>query len=194
MPNPRQSSLPVARAFMLTCVALCAACRAESPAEPAATDAEPTSFLPTPEVKNSDCGEHGSFDAELFGVIETSLRWRGEYLECLNMPRPNDEGVRLRFSGMVGDERIAVIVALPDYQPGESAAELPSNITLSVEGSGRFFSTSDLQVCFTDIDAGEHGIVTGTVYCVAPLGELNGDGSVTLAEMRFSTAVRDTRS
>ena len=66
-------------------------------------------------------------------------------------------------------------------------------MTVTVEGSGRFFSTPNLGACWTDVtrnetvgDATGDHIVAGTLSCVGPLGEINGDGYVDLQEMRFS--------
>lgn len=112
------------------------------------------------------------------------------------MQRPGGAGIRLRFSGDVAGERLAIIIAIPDMQRGETAVELPSNVTTTVEGSGRFFSTPDLDSCWTDINSqtaisGDNGsyAISGTLYCVTPLGEVNGDAAVSIPELSFTTVV-----
>ena len=63
-------------------------------------------------------------------------------------------------------------------------------MTLIEEGGGRFFSTSGLGNCWTDVleqlqlDEDDY-FVAGTLYCIAPLAEVNGDSSVTLRELEF---------
>lgn len=112
------------------------------------------------------------------------------------MLRPDGHGIRLRFAGDVTDERLAIIIAIPDLQAGEPAVGLPSNVTITVEGSGRFFSTPNLDSCWTDVNSptvvsGEKGsyTISGTLYCVSPLGEVNGDAAVSIPELSFTTIV-----
>ncbi len=81
---------------------------------------------------------------------------------------------------------------MPDLERGTTAQELGSNMTVIEEGSGRFFSTSGLGNCWTDVseqqamdDSGDAYFIAGTLYCIAPLAEINGDSSVTVRELRF---------
>ena len=115
---------------------------------------------------------------------------------CESMLRPGGQGIRLRFAGNVTDERLAIIIAVPDLQAGEPAVGLPSNVTITVEGSGRFFSTPNLDSCWTDVNSpivvsDEKGsyAISGTLYCVSPLGEVNGDAAVSIPELSFTTIV-----
>jgi len=113
------------------------------------------------------------------------------------MQRPDGAGIRLRFAGDIAGERLAFIIAIPDMQRGEPAAELPSNVTATVEGSGRFFSTPNLDSCWTDVYSqtalsgdNDSFAISGTLYCVAPLGEVNGDAAVSIQELSFTTVVK----
>ncbi len=108
------------------------------------------------------------------------------------MPRPEGQGARLRFAGQSGERQIAIIIALPALERGATAPEFGSNVTVIEEGSGRFFSTAGLGSCWTDVLEQEQSgsgtnvfFVEGTLYCIAPLAEVNGDSSVTLRELRF---------
>jgi len=110
------------------------------------------------------------------------------------MPRPDAEGVRLRLSGDVAGERVAIIIAMPGLEPGATRTELSSNVTITVEGSGRFFSTPNLETCWTDVvkneplqDMPDMYVVMGDLYCVGPLGEINGDAFVDVRMLRFSS-------
>jgi hypothetical protein len=78
--------------------------------------------------------------------------------------------------------------------------ELPATVTLIEEDAGRFFSTREAGVCWTDVeyqtpiaddDAGNGNqyAIGGILYCIAPLAELNGSGSVTIGDMTFSGRV-----
>ena len=147
--------------------------------------------------KTSGCGENGALDAALFGSLETSVSWSGSDLICENMLRPDGQGVRLRFTGDVEGGRLDLIIALPDLKRGAAGKELPSKVTVTVEGSGRFFSTPNFDSCWTDIASqtpptGSDEVIpiSGTLYCVASLGEINGDAAVSIPELTFSTIVK----
>lgn len=108
------------------------------------------------------------------------------------MLRPEGEGIRLRFTGNAADSELAIILAMPELRRGVAGNESPTVVTLTVEGSGRFFSTPTLGSCWTDIvthdrigDSGERYEVSGTLYCVAPLGEINGDAAISIPELNF---------
>ena len=142
----------------------------------------------------STCAERGVLQGSLSGAINATLDWSDQALRCESMPRPDAEGVRLRLSGDVAGERVAIIVAMPDLEPGATGTEFSSNVTITVEGSGRFFSTPNLETCWTDVvknaplkDMPDTHVVVGSLYCVGPLGEINGDAFVDVRMLRFSS-------
>ncbi len=70
--------------------------------------------------------------------------------------------------------------------------ESPTVVTLTVEGSGRFFSTPTSRSCWSDIEAqdpvddgGDRYDISGTLYCVTPLGEINGDAAISIPKLEF---------
>jgi hypothetical protein len=150
----------------------------------------PVLVPPPPETRG--CGERGYLRTSFYGEYSGPVDWSVGNLDCAGMPRPNGEGARLRFAGQSGDLAIAIIVAMPDLERGSTAQELPSNVTVIEEGSGRFFSTSGLESCWTDIvsqqridESSDTYFIAGTLYCIAPLAEVNGDSSVTVRELQF---------
>jgi hypothetical protein len=156
--------------------------------EPAGGDG----FLPGAPEQARGCGENGYLETTIYGALEGNIRWSSGSLDCEGMPRPADAGARLRFAGLAGDIRVAFILAIPELERGSPGSELPSNVTLIEEGSGRFFSTAGQENCWSDIDENEPlpgtpdtFSIAGTLYCIAPLIEVNGDSSVSLQEMRF---------
>jgi len=174
-------------AALLLTIGPLAACE-NGPAE-----AVPAALPDKPEPTTSTCGGKGVLQAILSGAIGAKLDWPDEALRCESMPRPGAEGVRLRLSGEVGEERLAIIIAMPALNPGETGNEFDSNVTISVEGSGRFFSSPNLDTCWTDvavnepIEEGSHTYnVLGGLTCVGPLGEINGDGFVDIQLLKFS--------
>ena len=150
-------------------------------------------FLPDAPEPAQGCGDDGYLETTIYGALEGEIRWSAESLDCEGMPRPADEGARLRFAGNAGDIRVAFIVSIPDLERGAAGTELSSNVTLIEEGSGRFFSTAGQESCWSDIkenaplpDTPGTYAIAGTLYCIAPLIEVNGDSSVSLQEMRFA--------
>ena len=155
--------------------------------------AEPKFDAASPPPPRS-CGDNGTAKSSLYGGIETEINWSADDMVCDSMRRPNGEGVRLRFVGDVSGERLAIIIALPDLNPGATDVEIPSNVTATVEGSGRFFSTPNLDSCWTEVisqtklaNDNDAYIIEGTLFCVAPLGEVNGDAAVSIPEFNFSS-------
>lgn len=147
---------------------------------------------PTAETSiESTCGNAGQLAGSLAGAINVDLDWSDSELRCESMPRPDSEGIRLRFSGEIGGERLAIIIALPALVAGATGESFDSNVTLTVEGSGRFFSTPNLDTCWTDIESNEllrdHAYkVVGGLSCVSPLGEINGVAFVDILNLRFT--------
>lgn len=152
--------------------------------------------VPGPAAESSDpvlrCGSAGHLSATLYGAIETALDWDKTQLECTGMPRPEGNGARLRLAG-IGSENLVFIIAIPGLEPETQHAELGVNLTLIEEGKGRFFSTPDLGNCLVDLrsaapvdESTARYSITGTVYCVDPLPEVNGDSSVSIPELHFS--------
>jgi len=160
---------------------------------------EPTAVEPPatpPASVDTGCGVNGALQTALFGSLQTAVNWSGSEMMCESMQRPDGEGIRLRFAGPVAEQQLAIIIAIPGMRRAQNTVELPSNVTTTVEGSGRFFSTPNLDSCWTDIDSqaavsGEKDSdsISGTLYCVAPLGEVNGDAAVSIPELSFTTIV-----
>ncbi len=186
----RLEKKPLARPcppLLLVAALLLAACAEEHPAEPE------EAAVPAP---RQGCGQEGFLSAALYGSIDRALHWEAAELDCDSMLRPNGKGVRFRFTGDAADQEVAIILAMPDLERGRDGEELPTVITLSVAGSGRFFSTPRSDTCFADVDllphdtgAGALYVASGTLYCTAPLGEINGDAAVSIPRLEFRTRV-----
>jgi hypothetical protein len=148
-------------------------------------------------VHERRCGDDGYLSAELFGSIEYKIDWDAHDFNCESMLRPAGAGLRLRFTGSAADREMSIILAVPDLKQGVDGHELPTVVTLTVDGSGRFFSTASLDACFTDISTlavvngnAEQYDVRGTLYCVTPLGEINGDAAISIPKMEFQSRVQ----
>jgi hypothetical protein len=154
---------------------------------------EETPVEPPPVVTASTCGGFGHLSAQLSGALTAKVEWRDHNMLCESMVRPDDQGVRLRFSGEVSDERLAIIIAMPTLEPDATGTDFDAVVTVTVEGSGRFFSTPTLGSCWADVTRNtpldvlsEVHIVAGQLTCVGPLGEFNGDAFVEISDLHFS--------
>jgi hypothetical protein len=148
------------------------------------------------------CASDGALVANVYGSLEGKLEWRGEALECEGMPRPRGAGARLRFAGpaLAGSaaDRLAFIIAIPQLEKGRTGRELEAGVTLIEENTGRFFSTPERAGCWADIERQERLSdpdtggdseayrISGLLYCLSPLAELNGTASVSLRDLRFT--------
>jgi hypothetical protein len=172
----------------LLALSMLAACAPESP--------------PAPVQLAATCPADGALVASVFGSLEGRLEWRGVELECEGMPRPHGQGARLRFAGpaLAGSEaeRLAFIIAMPKLEKGQAGSELEAGVTLMLEDTGRFYSSPEQAGCWADIDvhepaAGSAGSgdsdeyrISGILYCLSPLAELNGTASVSILDLEFS--------
>ena len=166
----------------------------QAPENQATASAAAMPALPAP-ASIQPCRPDGHLKTKLYGALDGELDWSAAHLECSGMPRPNGAGARLRFAGQVAGDgrRLAIIIAIPELAPDSADVELGSKVTLIDESSGRFFSTWDMDNCWTDItslegadDSGDRFDIGGNLYCVAPLAEVNGDASVSVFELSFA--------
>jgi hypothetical protein len=190
--HPWQQTLQESRAntgfrTMIAAAALASISACGDAPEPAASP----DLLPPPS-QSGGCGERGYLRTNLYGALAGTLDWSAGDLDCEGMPRPGHEGARLRFAGIAEGRPMAIILAMPGLERGVTARELGSNVTVIEEGSGRFFSTSGLGNCWTDIaeqqetdDGTDAYFVAGTLYCIGPLAQVNGNASVTVRELHF---------
>ncbi len=145
-----------------------------------------------PSATERSCGDDGRLSATLYGSIEREVSWSADAFRCESMLRPEGKGVRLRFIGDILEDELSIILALPELLPEATDPESPTVVTLTVEGSGRFFTTPTLQSCWSDVqnhdpigNSGSRYDISGTLYCVAPLGEINGNAAISIPEMAF---------
>lgn len=153
---------------------------------------------PEASVAARHCVPGGELVVSVYGGLEGKIDWQGGELACEGMPRPHGKGARLRFEGPAARagtdaDRLAFIIALPDLVRGQKATELAASVTLMEVDEGRFFISPEQAGCWADVD-GHESIdggnneyrISGLVYCVSPLAEVNGTTSVSLRDLRFT--------
>lgn len=173
---------------LLIVALLAGACGAASGPE-----AEVAVPLPAADESQQQCSVNGRLSTRLYGAIDGDISWASADMACEGMPRPNEAGARLRFSGPhpSGDGTLVFIAAIPTLTPELAASELATRLTIIDENQSRFFASPDFDICWTDIEANEPAgdarhVVSGRIYCIAPINEVNGSATVTAADILFS--------
>lgn len=150
-----------------------------------------TAWLPDSAVACEALPE-AALRASLGGALTAELDWQGAELECSGMPRPDEAGGRLQFSGpLPGGGRLGVVIGIEALRPGVTGRELPTNLTLVIEAEGRFFSTRQQPGCWADIEdndalAGGGYRVRGRMWCMRGLAEVGGEGSISVPALAFT--------
>lgn len=135
--------------------------------------------------------------ARLNGAINSELSWSGKQLTCAGSVRPNNQGLRLRFSavGKKGQPNLVLLFGITGLQEGQSGKALPVNLTIMREGAGEFYGTQGDNKCTIDDIRQEplNGMplrqrayrVTARGFCTQPARALNGDGAVLVTRFDF---------
>lgn len=190
-PTEGPTTLPGLRAFTKAAMIACTACGGAG--EPAAGDVAATA--------GPVCAEaaEGLLQARLQGAIDGEIDWSAGGGHCLGGVRPDGSGLRMVFKGAgpTGEPLLIVIGAGP-VTPGTSARNVPANVTIVVEGSGRFYATQGDDKCALDtleqesVD-GEPGLlrVKGRGYCVQPARAVGGDDSVLVSRFDLLALVHE---
>lgn len=124
--------------------------------------------------------------ARLQGLIEAEIDWSVGHPQCKGGPRPGGDGIRLIYKGtLAGDEPLLIVFGIGPLRAGQSARNVPVNLTLVKEGTGQFFATQGHDKCALDE---VHQVqlqpevpvyrVTGRGYCTQPARAVAGEGSV----------------
>jgi hypothetical protein len=146
-------------------------------------------------------GERGFLRIGLRGAIDRDLDWRGAQLQCEGGARPAGNGLRVSFSGATVDPamtlRIVFGIAAP---PGASASgNLPTNITVIVEGGDRLYATQGDDKCQVESmvqqalygASTEHAFrVAARGYCIGPASTLDGSAHLYINRFDFAGVAR----
>jgi len=88
----------------------------------------------------------------LKGALDAAVDWRGEALLCEGGARPEGRGLRASFAGKgPSGESLRFVFGLAAL-PGEATARnVPTHLTLIVEGTGALYSTQGDTQCATEL-------------------------------------------
>jgi len=131
--------------------------------------------------------DEGSLHARLQGAVDAEIDWADGVPQCKGGLRPDGDGVRLIYKGNLPEGPLLVVIGIGPLRAGESARDVPVNLTLVREGTGRFFATQGNDKCAMDEvrqePAGEPQVyrLTGRGYCIQPARAVGGDGAVLMS-------------
>src|SRR5512137_1971559 len=143
--EPRRSAGAALPAALLASALLTAGCgRADdraptaaadvAPAAPAATAQPPAATADTNSLNATDAlcvaAPTGSIKARLQGALDAELDWGADAPHCLGGLRPQGDGLRLIYKGSApGAGPLLVVLGIAPLKPGESARNVPVNLT-----------------------------------------------------------------
>ena len=139
--------------------------------------------------------EEGSLHARLQGAVDAEIDWADGVPQCKGGLRPDGDGVRLIYKGNLPEGPLLVVIGIGPLRAGESARDVPVNLTLVREGTGRFFATQGNDKCAMDEvrqePAGEPQVyrLTGRGYCIQPARAVGGDGAVLVSRFDVKALV-----
>ncbi|MCM2312140.1 MAG: hypothetical protein NDI84_12125 [Steroidobacteraceae bacterium] len=130
-----------------------------------------------------------SLRARLRGSIEAEIDWGQAGPYCLGGVRPQGDGLRLVYKGSVPDTGpLLLVFGIAPLRPGESARNVPVNVTVVREGTGQFFATQGEDKCALDavtqvpVDGEPRQYrLEGRGYCSQPARAVGGEGAVLLS-------------
>ena len=128
----------------------------------------------------------GALRARLQGTIDAEIDWGPEATHCQAGVRPQGDGVRLIYKGTAPDTGpLLLVFGVSQLRPGESARNVPVNLTVVREGTGEFFATQGEDKCALDAvtqvpvpgDASRYRL-EGRGYCTQPARAVGSGGAL----------------
>jgi hypothetical protein len=182
---------------LLCALALGAACKVHAQEAPQSAKPQETA------QKKAQClpNQEGFLRARLSGSANEELNWGAANLDCTGAARPDDAGIRIRFTEHhpAANPHWILVVGISRLKEGQRGRALPANVTLIREGSGEFYSTQGDDKCTID-DVRQTAItglprktrsyrVTARGFCTEPARSLRGTGSILVSRFDFAGRV-----
>lgn len=165
-----------------------------------ATTAPADANMPQAPASEALCvpAETGMLRARLQGTIDAEIDWGPGAGHCQGGVRPQGDGLRLLYKGSVEDVGpLLLVFGVGPLRPGESARNVPVNLTVVREGTGQFFATQGPDKCALDTVtqapvAGDAALfrLEGRGYCTQPARAVGSEGAVLLSRFDVIAMVR----
>ena len=141
---------------------------------------------------------NGYLHARIRGALNIDIDWENAEIECDGGPRPDGSGVRVSFAGPPhGDgRRVRMVFGVGSVHEGRNGHDLPTNLTVIIEGEDRLFATRGSDHCTVDELRQERvGALGGPKrswriiargFCIAPASTLNSDARILVSRFDFA--------
>jgi hypothetical protein len=169
--------------------------------EPASTATAPATAAPpaaAPATHGCLPTGNGYLRARIRGALDLDVDWGNAEIECDGGPRPDGSGVRVSFAGPPhGDgRRMRLVFGVGSVHEGRAGHDLPTNLTVILEGEQRLFATRGADHCTVDELRQERvGALGGPKrswriiargFCIAPASTLNSDARILVSRFDFA--------
>lgn len=145
----------------------------------------------------------GYLRARLKGALDAELDWGNQEIDCTGAVRPTDGGLRLRFTGRLGqkgtEQQLVLVFGIAGLREGANARTLPVNVTVIREGTGEFYGTRGDDKCMLDevrqtpLVGIPHRTRTYRLeargFCTEPARSVEGSGAVLMSRFDFAGRV-----
>jgi hypothetical protein len=145
---------------------------------------------------------NGYLRARIRGALNLDIDWHNAEIECDGGPRPDGSGIRVSFAGPKRSDghRLRLVFGVNAAREGHAARDLPTNLTLIVEGAQRLYTTRGEDHCTVDSLIEQRLSTPGRKprtyrvvargFCVAPASTLNNAEHILVSSFDFAgTAV-----
>jgi hypothetical protein len=166
--------------------------------------ATPPIVLPAPATAAAEPGclaaGNGYLRARIRGALNLDINWRNAELECAGDERPDGSAIRVMFAGPQSPDghRLRMVFGITRAREGKNGHELPTNLTVILEGDGRLFATRGDDRCTVDslrqerLGAGDSAsagrsyriVVRG--FCISPASTLNNAQHILVSSFDFA--------
>ena len=141
---------------------------------------------------------NGYLRARIRGALNLDINWHNADLECEGGLRPDGSGLRVSFAGPPhGDgRRLRLVFGVRAVSEGHAGRELPTNLTVILEGEERVFATRGDDHCTVDELRQERlGALGGPLrswrivargFCTSPASTLSSDARILVTRFDFA--------
>lgn len=159
------------------------------PAASPASAASPPGCLPS---------GNGYLRARIRGALNLDIDWRNAQIECDGGPRPDGSGIRVSFAGpkRANGQRLRMVFGVGAALEGRTGRELPTNLTVIVEGGKRLYTTGGEEHCTIDTLQQQRlrdparkprfYRIVARGFCVAPASTLNQAEHILVSSFDFA--------
>ncbi len=141
---------------------------------------------------------NGYLRARIRGALNLDLDWHNDEIECAGGPRSDGSGIRLSFAGprQPNGQRLRLLFGVGSAREGRSGRELPTNLTVIVEGAQRLFATRGEDHCTVDRlrqerlatppSAARSYRVVARGFCISTASTLNNSEHILVSSFDFA--------